>query len=148
MLLLLLWLLLLLLRLVVAIMISQMKLFVTEEKSFCFCLSNLFFFYVIFFVVFVCFISFYLNEKFINYHKRCKCRFLDKTERTSFVKRSASNKGNNDNRHISIGSENHDFIGIALFGKHRYAPGELSIINICEQNEKKQKKRIKNKVFR
>lgn len=71
------------------------------------------------------------HQLFVNYHKRCKCKFLDKTERTSFVKRSASNNGNNDNRQMSIGSENHDFIGIALFGKHRYAPGELSIINIC-----------------
>lgn len=72
----------------------------------------------------------------INYHKRCKCKFRDKTERTSFVNRSASSNGSSDNRHMSIGSENHDFIGIALFGKHRYAPGELSIINIC--NEKYQ----------
>lgn len=66
----------------------------------------------------------------INYHKRCRCKFLDRTERTSLVNRNASNNGNSDNRHISMGSENHDLIGIALFGKHRYAPGELSIINI------------------
>lgn len=31
---------------------------------------------------------------------------------------------------MSIGSENQDFIGIALFGKHLYAFGELSMIKI------------------
>lgn len=36
---------------------------------------------------------------------------------------------------MSMGSENHDFMGIALFGKHRYAPGELSMMNICEKIE-------------
>lgn len=66
----------------------------------------------------------------LSYHKRCKCKFLDNTERTSFVKRNASSNGSSDNKHMSIGSENHDLIGIALLGKHRYAPGELSIMNI------------------
>lgn len=80
----------------------------------------------------------FANIKFIpfNYHKRCKCKFRDRTERTSFVNRNASSNGNNDNRQISIGSENHDLIGIALFGKHRYAPGELSIINIWRKKRK------------
>lgn len=64
------------------------------------------------------------------YHKRCKCKFLDKTDLTSFVNLNASSNGNKDSKHISIGSENHDFIGIAFWGKHLYAPGELSIIKI------------------
>lgn len=71
-----------------------------------------------------------LKKRHTCYHKRCKCKFLDKTDLTSFVKRSASSTGNNDKSDISIGSENHDFIGIALLGKHRYAPGELSIMKI------------------
>lgn len=57
------------------------------------------------------------------------------------MNRSASSNGNSDNRQMSIGSENQDFIGIALFGKHRYAPGELSIINICERKRKKGRKK-------
>jgi hypothetical protein len=58
------------------------------------------------------------------------CKFLDNTDLTSFVNLNASNNGNSDNNEISIGSENHDFIGIALCGKHLYAPGELSMMNI------------------
>lgn len=54
-----------------------------------------------------------------SYHRRCKCKFRDNTDRTSFVKRNASNNGNNDSKQISIGSENHDLMGIALFGKQR-----------------------------
>lgn len=46
------------------------------------------------------------------------------------MKRNASNNGNNDSKQMSIGSENHDLIGMALFGKQRYAPGELSMMNI------------------
>lgn len=64
------------------------------------------------------------------YHAPCKCKFLDKTERTSFVNLNASNMGNNDNKETSMGSENQLFIGIALLGKQRYAAGELSIMNI------------------
>lgn len=73
----------------------------------------------------------------LYYHKRCKCKFLDKTERTSFVNRNASNNGKSDNKQISIGSENHDLIGIALFGKQRYAPGELSKMNICKRKSRR-----------
>lgn len=70
------------------------------------------------------------------YHSRCKWRLRDSTLRTSCVKRSASKSGKSDRRDVSIGSENHDFIGIALFGKHLYAPGELSIMNICKKRVK------------
>lgn len=38
---------------------------------------------------------------------------------------------------MSMGSENHELIGIALFGKHRYAPGELSIMKILKYIKKK-----------
>lgn len=52
-----------------------------------------------------------------SYHSRCKWRFLDKTDRTSAVKRKASNTGNKLSNAMSVGSENHDFMGIALSRK-------------------------------
>lgn len=67
------------------------------------------------------------------YHRWWSCKLRDKIVRTSLVNRNASSIGSRDNRDVSKGSENHDFIGIALFGKQRYAPGELSIINICKR---------------
>ncbi len=70
------------------------------------------------------------------YHKRWKCKLRDNTDLTSFVNLSASKSGSNDNSAMSIGSENHDLIGIALLGKHRYAFGELSMIKICENKKK------------
>lgn len=73
---------------------------------------------------------YYKKKTLTCYHKPCKCKFRDKTERTSFVNRNASNMGNNDNNEISMGSENQLFMGIALLGKQRYAAGELSIMNI------------------
>lgn len=48
------------------------------------------------------------------YHSRWRCRFRDSTERTSAVKRSASKTGRRLSRATSDGSENQDFIGIAL----------------------------------
>lgn len=69
------------------------------------------------------------------YHRWCSCKLRDKIVRTSFVNRNASSIGSSDNRDVSSGSENHDLIGIALFGKQRYAPGELSIINIWKGGE-------------
>lgn len=73
------------------------------------------------------------------YHKRWRCRFRDSTDRTSLVNRSASSSGSSDSRQMSIGSENQDLIGMALFGKQRYAPGELSMMNIWERKRKKKK---------
>lgn len=52
-----------------------------------------------------------------SYHSLCKWRFLDKTDRTSAVKRNASNTGNKLSKAMSVGSENHDFMGIALSAK-------------------------------
>lgn len=52
-----------------------------------------------------------------SYHNLCKWRFLDNTDRTSAVKRNASNTGNKLSNATSVGSENHDFIGIALSEK-------------------------------
>lgn len=60
-----------------------------------------------------------VRERLTCYHKPCKCRFLESTDRTSFVKRNASSIGSNCNSATSIGSDVQLFIGIALFGKHR-----------------------------
>lgn len=57
---------------------------------------------------------FYKN---FSYHKRCRCKFLDNTDLTSAVKRNASNTGSKFSNAMSVGSENHDFIGIALSEK-------------------------------
>lgn len=50
------------------------------------------------------------------YHMLCRCRFRLSTERTSLVKRSASNTGSRLSKAMSLGSENHDLIGMALSG--------------------------------
>lgn len=49
-----------------------------------------------------------------DYHILCRCKFLLKTERTSLVKRSASRTGRRFRSAVSLGSQNHDLIGIAL----------------------------------
>lgn len=59
-----------------------------------------------------------MYEKTIEPLNQFTHRFLDRTERTSWVNLNASSKGSKDNRETSIGSENQDFIGIALLGKH------------------------------
>lgn len=53
------------------------------------------------------------------YQRRCRCRFRDNTDLTSFVNRRASSMGSSDSSAVSIGSENQLFMGMALLGKQR-----------------------------
>lgn len=69
-----------------------------------------------------------LAETHLFYQSRCKWRFLDNTDRTSAVNRSASKTGSRLSNATSVGSENHDFIGIALSAKKPH----LSIL--CASN--------------
>ena len=49
-----------------------------------------------------------------SYHSEWACKFLLSTERTSLVNLRASKRGSKSNSAVSCGSENQDFIGIAL----------------------------------
>ena len=49
-----------------------------------------------------------------HYQTRCRCKFRDKTDRTSWVNRNASSTGRRLSSAVSIGSENQDLMGIAL----------------------------------
>ena len=52
-----------------------------------------------------------------NYHSLCASRFRDKTDRTSDTNLRASNTGNRLSNAVSVGSLNHDLMGIALSEK-------------------------------
>ena len=51
---------------------------------------------------------------FENYHNLCASRFRDSTDLTSDTNLRASKTGNKLSRAVSVGSLNHDLIGIAL----------------------------------
>ena len=57
------------------------------------------------------------NYIIINYHSLCASRFRDKTDRTSDTNLRASNTGNRLSNAVSVGSLNHDLMGIALSEK-------------------------------
>lgn len=61
--------------------------------------------------------------------------FLLRMERTSETNLRASRTGKRFRRAVSLGSLNHDLIGIALSGYDLYAPGELSRINTEDKSE-------------
>ena len=65
----------------------------------------------------------------------CNCKFLLSTLRKSLQKRKLSNMGSKLRRAVSLGSENQLLMGMALSGYDRYAPGELSKMNIEERSE-------------
>ena len=65
----------------------------------------------------------------------CNCKFLLSTLRKSAQKRKLSNMGRRLRRAVSLGSENQLLMGIALSGYERYAPGELSRMNMEERSE-------------
>ena len=58
-----------------------------------------------------------INYNVINYHSLCASRFRDKTDRTSDTNLRASNTGNRLSNAVSVGSLNHDLMGIALSEK-------------------------------
>ena len=60
-----------------------------------------------------------INYYVINYHSLCASRFRDKTDRTSDTNLRASNTGNRLSNAVSVGSLNHDLMGIALSEKKR-----------------------------
>lgn len=55
---------------------------------------------------------------FVNHQTCCNCWLRLKIERTSLANRSASKNGNKAKRQVSVGSENHDLIGIAFSAKY------------------------------
>jgi len=62
------------------------------------------------------------------YQSRCRWRFRLKTLRTSWVKRSASNTGKRFSSAVSIGSLNHDLMGIALSNNKE---GDFVLTQVC-----------------
>lgn len=64
--------------------------------------------------------GFHGNTKKKYFHTvLCRCRFLLSTDLTSWQNRKASNIGNKHRSDMSVGSLNHDFIGIALSVKNK-----------------------------
>ena len=61
-----------------------------------------------------------INYYVINYHSLCASRFRDKTDRTSDTNLRASNTGNRLSNAVSVGSLNHDLMGIALSEKKKF----------------------------
>lgn len=56
----------------------------------------------------------FLSQDQNDCHALCRCKFRLKTDRTSLQNLKASNIGNKHNNEVSVGSQNHDLIGIAL----------------------------------
>jgi len=71
------------------------------------------------------------QKQLTNYHSRCRCRLRLKTDRTSCVKRKASRTGNRLRRAVSIGSENHDLMGIALSATKKNSNPPLTYFRTC-----------------
>ena len=66
------------------------------------------------------------------------CKFRPRTERTSEQNLKESKNGNKLSKAVSVGSENHDLIGIALSNKNKLEINNFSLK--CIQIKNKQKK--------